>query len=617
VNFDARQREQYLDRLASEPFDLLVIGGGITGAGVALDAAGRGLRTALVERGDFAAGTSSRSSKLVHGGLRYLQQKDFRLVYEALAERQRLLRLAPHLVKPLPFLIPVFASGVAGQARARAYARGVGTALWMYDVTGGARIGKLHKRLSKREALELMPDLDGRRLAAGFLYYDARVDDARLTLTVVKTAASLGAVAVNRAEATGLLREGSQVSGAVLTDRLTGRRIEARAGVVINAAGVWADELRALDEGTNPRSIRPAKGVHITLPAGRPALDIAAVLSVPGDKRSVFVIPWGDRIYVGTTDTDYDGPLEEPQCTAADIDYLLGALNSWITKPIGRQEVLGTWAGLRPLVGGSGPDGEAPPSGPGGSGASPGKTGKTADLSRRHSVRVAPSGLVTIVGGKLTTYRAMSEDAVDEAVRVMRDHRAAAPAGARRAGRLRVPDSRSGSTPLFGAEGYEELTQEGAAERLGLPADVVAHLAGRFGGHTGAIAAMVRDRPELGERLVPGLPYLKAEAVYAVRYEMALTLEDILSRRTRALLLDAAATAGAAPSVADLIAPELGWSDEERARQVEVFLALVERLRRAADPAEDAVEARMLHPTGAGGAGDPGLAPPAPGPDTV
>ena len=603
MDFDARQREQYLERLASEPFDLLVIGGGITGAGVALDAAGRGLRTALVERGDFAAGTSSRSSKLVHGGLRYLQQKEFRLVYEALAERQRLLRLAPHLVKPLPFLIPVFASGVAGQARARAYARGVGTALWMYDATGGARIGKLHQRLSKREALELMPDLDGRRLAAGFLYYDARVDDARLTLSVVKTAASLGAVTVNRVEATGLLRDGSQVSGAVLTDRLTGRPIEAKAGVVVNAAGVWADELRALDEGTNPRSIRPAKGVHITLPAGRPALDIAAVLSVPGDRRSVFVIPWGDRIYVGTTDTDYDGPLEDPQCTAADIDYLLGALNSWITRPIGRQEVLSSWAGLRPLVGGTGHDGGAPDS-------------KTADLSRRHSVRVAPSGLVTIVGGKLTTYRAMAEDTVDEAVGVMRNDRPGS-SGNRKA-RVRVPDSRTGSTPLFGAEGYEELTQDGAAERLGLPADVVAHLAGRFGGHAQAVAAMVRDRPELGERLVPGLPYLKAEAVYAVRYEMALTLEDVLSRRTRALLLDAAATAGAAPSVAELIGAELGWSDEERSRQVDAFLGLVERQRRAADPAEDAVEARLLHPSGTGGSGgDPGLVPPASGPDTV
>jgi glycerol-3-phosphate dehydrogenase len=594
VNFDARQRERYLERLASEPFDLLVIGGGITGAGVALDAAGRGLRTALVERGDFAAGTSSRSSKLVHGGLRYLQQKEFRLVYEALTERQRLLRLAPHLVKPLPFLIPVFASGVAGKAKARAYARGVGTALWMYDATGGARIGKLHKRLSRREALELMPDLDGRRLVAGFLYYDARVDDARLTLTVAKTAASLGAVTVNRVEATGLLRESGRVGGAVLTDRLTGRRIEARAAVVINAAGVWADELRAMDEGTNPRSIRPAKGVHITLPAGRPALDIAAVLSVPGDRRSVFVIPWGDRIYVGTTDTDYDGSLEDPQCTAADIDYLLSALNAWVTKPVGRHEVLGSWAGLRPLVGGGPTAGD-------GDGEAPAPTSKTADLSRRHAVRVAPSGLVTVVGGKLTTYRAMAEDTVDEAVRVMRLHQTSSGRD-RRGARLRVPDSRSASTPLFGAEGYEELTQEGAPARLGLPADVVAHLAGRFGGHAQAVAAMVRDRPELGERLVPGLPYLKAEAVYAVRYEMALTLEDVLSRRTRALLLDIAATAGAAPSVAELMAPELGWSDEERDYQVDVFLALVERQRRAADPAEDAVEARML-------------APPVPGPD--
>jgi glycerol-3-phosphate dehydrogenase len=589
VNFDARQRGQYLERLVSEPFDLLVIGGGITGAGVALDAAGRGLRTALVERGDFAAGTSSRSSKLVHGGLRYLQQKEFRLVYEALAERQRLLRLAPHLVKPLPFLIPVFASGVAGRAKARTYARGVGMALWMYDVTGGARIGKLHKRLSKREALELMPDLDGRRLAAGFLYYDARVDDARLTLTVVKTAASLGAVTVNQVEATGLLRTSGRVEGAVLTDRLTGRRIETRAGVVVNAAGVWADELRALDEGANPRSIRPAKGVHITRPAGRPALDIAAVLPAPGDRRSVFVIPWGDRIYVGTTDTDYDGSLEDPQCTAADVDYLLGAVNAWVTKPVGRHEVLGSWAGLRPLAGGAGPAGAAAHGG--GPDVSPAKAGRTADLSRRHSVRVAPSGLVTIVGGKLTTYRAMAEDTVDEAVRVMRLHRSGAD---RRAGR--VPDSRSGSTPLFGAEGYDELTQPGAADRLGLPADVLAHLAGRFGGHAQAVAAMVRDRPELGERLVPGLPYLKAEAVYAVRYEMALTLEDVLSRRTRALLLDAAATAGASPSAAELVGAELGWSDEERARQVDAFLGLVERQRRAADPAEDAVEARLLAP---------------------
>ncbi len=566
MKFSGSERQANLARLTSEPLDVLVIGGGITGAGVALDAASRGLRTALVERGDFAAGTSSRSSKLVHGGLRYLNQREFRLVYEALAERQRLLRLAPHLVRPLPFLIPVFASGTAGRAGARAYSRAIGMALWMYDATGGARIGKLHRRLSRAETLERMPDLDGDRLAAGFLYYDARVDDARLTLAVVKTAATHGAVVANYVEATALRHHGDQVVGATLTDRRGGATLEVGAKTLINAAGVWADELRALDEGRNPGSLRPAKGVHLTLPAGRPHLEVAAVLPVPGDRRSVFVIPWGERVYVGTTDTDYQGPLDDPVCTAADVDYLLGALNAWLRHPVDRSEVLGTWAGLRPLVGGT--EG----------------TGRTADLSRRHSVRVSPSGLVSIVGGKLTTYRKMAADAVDEALDVRRA------AGDRPlAGR-----SRTGSVPLFGAEGYEEVTGPGAAERLGVAADVAEHLAGRYGGQARAVATMLGERPALAEPLVTGLPYLGAEAVYAARYEMALTLEDVLSRRTRALLLDAAATVAAAPAVADLLAPELGWSAEETSAQVAAFTALAERQRRAADPAEAAVEARVL-----------------------
>ncbi len=566
MKFSGAERQANLARLASESVDVLVIGGGITGAGVALDAASRGLRTALVERGDFAAGTSSRSSKLVHGGLRYLNQREFRLVYEALAERQRLLRLAPHLVRPLPFLIPVFASGTAGKAGARAYARAIGAALWMYDATGGARIGKLHRRLSRAETLELMPDLDGDRLAAGFLYYDARVDDARLTLTVVKTAASHGAVVANYVEATGLRHAGDQVVGATLTDRLGGTAVDVDAKVVINAAGVWADELRALDEGRNPRSLRPAKGVHLTLPAGRPHLEVAAVLPVTGDKRSVFVIPWGQRVYVGTTDTDYEGPLDDPVCTATDIDYLLGALNAWLVRPVDRSEVLGTWAGLRPLVGGT--EG----------------TGRTADLSRRHSVRVSPSGLVSIVGGKLTTYRKMAADAVDEALDVRR-------AAGDRPG---VGRSRTASVPLFGTEGYDEVTGPAGAERLGVAGDVAEHLAGRYGGQARVVAAMVTERPALAEPLVPGLPYLAAEAVYAARYEMALTLEDVLSRRTRSLLLDAAATVAAAPAVAELLAGELGWSPEETAGQVGAFTALAERQRRAADPAETAVEATVL-----------------------
>jgi glycerol-3-phosphate dehydrogenase len=574
VRFSATERRQNLDRLESETFDVVVVGGGITGAGVALDAATRGLRTALVERGDFASGTSSRSSKLVHGGLRYLNQREFRLVYEALAERQRLLRLAPHLVRPLPFLIPVFGTGGADKAKARALAGALSAALWMYDATGGARIGKLHRRLSRAETIAHMPDLDPDRLAAGFLYYDARVDDARLTLAVTKTAASAGAVVANHLEATGLVPSDGKVGGAELHDRLDGRRLAVRAGAVVNAAGVWADDLRALDEGRHPGTIRPAKGVHITLPAGRVRLDVAAVLPVPRDRRSIFVIPWGDRVYAGTTDTDYQGPLDTPTCTGEEVAYLLGALNAWLVleRPLGPGDVLGTWAGLRPLVGGA-------------------ASARTADLSRRHVVRVSESGMVTVVGGKLTTYRRMAADTVDTVLTVLGRGR-------------RAPRSRTGAVPIFGAEGYEAMAEPEAAARLGVDPETLAHLAGRYGGHARAVAAMVAEDAGLGRPLVDGLPYLQAEAVYAARYEMAMTLEDVLSRRTRALLLDREATAAAAPSVTELIAPELGWDGSECARQVEAFAAVVEREREAAtstsgpgpsiDAAEAAIEAQLL-----------------------
>jgi glycerol-3-phosphate dehydrogenase len=577
VRFSVAERTQNLERLGSEGFDVLVVGGGITGAGVALDAATRGLRTALVERGDFASGTSSRSSKLVHGGLRYLNQREFRLVYEALAERQRLLRLAPHLVRPLPFLIPVFGKGGADKAKARAMAGALSTALWLYDMTGGARIGKLHRRLSRAETIAHMPDIDPDRLAAGFLYYDARVDDARLTLAVTKTAAAAGAVVANYVEATGLRQPEGRVVGAELVDRVTGRPLEVRARVVVNAAGVWADEMRALDEGRNPGTIRPAKGVHITLPAGRLRLDVAAVLPVPGDKRSIFVIPWGDRVYAGTTDTDYEGPLDTPACTGEDVAYLLRALNAWLNLPeaLKPADVLGTWAGLRPLVGGAE------------------TSARTADLSRRHVVRVSGSGLVTVVGGKLTTYRKMAADTVDTVL-----------AGLDRPGR-RTPRSRTGAVPLFGADGHEAMTAPGAAERLGLDPATVSHLAGRHGGHARTVAAMVAEDPELGRPLVPGLPYLAAEAVYAARYEMAVTLEDVLSRRTRALLLDREATSAESPRVAELLAPELGWDAAETASQVSALAAVVDREREAAtspvsgpgpgiDAAEAAIEARLL-----------------------
>ena len=398
----AFDRSVALRRLRSERFDVLVVGGGVTGAGVALDAAARGLRTALVERRDFASGTSSTSSKMVHGGLRYLQQRDFRLVYEALHERQRLLENAPYLVSPLPFLIPLFGhGGVVSRGVARAYA----TALWLYDLTGGWRIGRRHRRLDRAETLAHLPTLRADRLVAGFLYYDARADDARLTLTLARTAAlDYGAAVANYVEVTSLRhRPDGTVAGARVrpvapgdhTDDAGAEGFEVDATVVVNATGVWADEVRALDEGTHPHSLRPAKGIHVTVPRHRLPADIAAVIPVAKDRRSIFVVPWadGDDVYLGTTDTDWTGSLDDPVVVPADVDYLLEAANAATTGHLGPEDVTGTWAGLRPLL-------------------SPERgrrlDERTADLSRRHTVRTSPHGLITVTGGKLTTYRRMA-----------------------------------------------------------------------------------------------------------------------------------------------------------------------------------------------------------------
>jgi glycerol-3-phosphate dehydrogenase len=555
LSFD---RAAAVRRLADTTFDVLVIGGGVTGAGVALDAASRGLRTALVERDDFAAGTSSKSSKLVHGGLRYLQNGDVKLVYEALAERQRLRFTAPHLVKVLPFLIPVYGKdGVVSKKLARA----LGSAMWMYDLTGGARIGKLHKRLRNEQALAHMPTLPADRLAGAYLYYDAQADDARLTLTLARTAAvDHGAVVLNRAAVTGLHKdEAGRVSGA--TVRVDGRDVAVRATVVVNAAGVWSDDVRAFDEGVNPDSIRPAKGVHITVPWHKVRNDIAVVIPVPKDKRSVFVVPWGETTYVGTTDTDYDGPVDDPQCTPDDVAYLLRALNFSVTTEITTDDVLGSWAGLRPLVKAA-------------------TSGRTADLSRMHKVRRSPNGLITITGGKLTTYRKMAADTVDAVIETM---------GADVIARINRR-SRTKSLLLRGADGYPEAMRLTSSA---LSPEQVRHLADRYGGEARALVAMAEREPGLAEPLVRGLPYLRAEALYAARYEMATTVDDVLSRRTRARLLARDDSARAAGDVADLIGAELGWSASERTDQAESYRALLEHERASAGLPPSSLDAAL------------------------
>jgi glycerol-3-phosphate dehydrogenase len=552
-------RTRNLAALADGTFDVLVVGGGVTGCGVALDAASRGLRTALVEAHDFASGTSSKSSKLVHGGLRYLQNGDVRLVYEALHERQRLRRNAPHLVKILPFLIPIFSKdGLINPKVARA----LGSAMWMYDLTGGARIGKLHKRLSPDEALEQMPTLPRERLAGSYLYYDAQADDARLTLALARTAAlDFGAAAANHARVVEIGRDGDG-HGARFTVVVDAgdERIEVRARAVVNAAGVWADDVRALDEGAHPDSIRPAKGIHVTVPWEKVRNEIAVVVPVPKDRRSVFVVPWMRNpdgsfafTYIGTTDTDYDGDVDDPQCTADDVKYLLSAINFSVREPLDEHDVIGTWAGLRPLV-------------------KDASSARTADLSRRHKVVASASGLITVTGGKLTTYREMAEDTVDAIVDQLRDG-TGAPRGSRRCRTKRLP--------LRGAEGYVDSPP--AVARAGLDAVATRHLADRYGGEATVLHAMCEADRSLAAPLIDGLPYLRAEALYAARYEMVQHLDDVLARRTRALLLLRDATGAAAPAVAELVGDELGWDAATRAAEVARFADLASRERTVPD----------------------------------
>lgn len=550
LSFD---RHQHLHRLASEDFDVVVIGGGITGVGVALDAVTRGLRTALVERNDFAAGTSSKSSKLIHGGLRYLQQGEIKLVYEALHERQRLRRNAPHLVQILPFMIPILTrDGLVS----RKIARALGTALWMYDLTGGWRIGRFHRRLKADEACRHLPTLPNEQVASGYLYYDATADDARLCLSVARTAVFHGAAVANQCRVEKVLHDADGKVRGVRVKPSSDAAFDIRARCVVNAAGVWADEIRQADSGLDPHSIRPAKGIHITVPWKLIRNDVAVVIPVRKDKRSLFIVPWVANhdgtfqyTYVGTTDTDYSGNVDESQCSVQDIAYVLEALNAAITTNITPEDVTGVWSGLRPLVRNA--DGTA-------------GTGRTADLSRRHKVQHSPSGMISITGGKLTTYRRMSEDTVDAIVQQL----------GRRA------KCRTERLPLIGADGFSTTSFD----------DSDMHLAQRYGTELSVIRELIQQAPQLAKPLIPGLPYLGAEAIFAVRNEMALTLDDVLTRRTRARLINRRATLAHARQVAELIAPELNWTSDEITAQVADFVELCAR----EEAAEKVTEAEFL-----------------------
>lgn len=532
-------RDEALHRLATDHFDVVVIGGGVTGAGCALDAASRGLRTALIEREDFASGTSSRSSKMVHGGLRYLQHGSIGLVHEALVERQRLLRNAPHLVEILPFVLPVLAGG--GGAVPRGLAPALDAAMWLYDLSGGIRIGRFHGRLDESQTIAHVPTLDPRRLRRSYLYYDAQVDDARLTLTIARTACiAYDAVAANRVAAISLSTNSTGRVDGVVAQRCdgsstTGTPFRISTDAVVNACGVWADDVDRLAEPSRIRTVRPAKGVHLTVPRARVGNDVAAIFQTRADRRWIFIIPWGEHCFIGTTDTDYDGPLDDPRCTAQDATYLLDAVNAEAGTDLSSDDVTGSWAGLRPLV----------------SETDPRNRRRTVDLSRRHRIDVAHNGVVTVTGGKLTTYRRMAAETIDTVVR-------------RSTGSRRRPRSRTKDLPLIGSEGYRALRIDG----------VDPSLVARHGNEVHTILSLIDEEPALGAPIVDRLPYLAAELVFAVRHEMATTLDDLLSRRTRARILELDATRAAASAVADLVADDLGWDPAERSRRVEEFLDL-------------------------------------------
>ena len=522
-------------------FDIVVVGGGVTGLGVAVDAATRGLTCLLLEKDDLGSGTSSKSSKLIHGGLRYLQQGEVGLVYEALHERQRLLRNAPHLVQILPFAIPILTrDGVVS----RKVARALGSALWMYDLTGGWRVGKLHRRLRAEEALRHMPTMPGERLASAYLYYDAAADDSRLCVALARTATDHGAVIINHCAVNEITHSVDGRANGVRAMTSDGQSLQVSASVVVNAAGVWADSVRRADEGVDPQSIRPAKGIHITIPWELVQNDIAFVIPVKRDKRSLFVVPWIQRedgtylyTYVGTTDTDYAGGVDESQCSEEDIDYVLEALNAAITTRVTRDHVTGVWSGLRPLVRTEG-------------------SGKTKDLSRRHRVSISKSGVISIIGGKLTTYRKMAEDTVDEALKTIG-----------RSARCRT----------------KRLRLRGAADAQGTSSH---HLFTRYGSDWTEVQRLIEADASLAQPLIPGLPYLRAEAIHAVRFEWARTVDDVLSRRTRALLLDRRAALAAAPDVARLLAGELGWDDSRVELEVKRFSEVCAKEERAAHMSE-------------------------------
>ncbi|GAB3780498.1 glycerol-3-phosphate dehydrogenase/oxidase [Nocardioides ungokensis] len=560
-----QSRDHALAALASpDELDVLVVGGGVVGVGTALDAVTRGLSTGLLEQRDLASGTSSRSSKLVHGGLRYLEMLDFALVREALQERGLLLtRIAPHLVRPVPFLYPLTRLGWE-----RPY---VGSGLILYDAM--AMLGKYemgvprHRHLFRKQLARMAPDFKADKVAGAIRYYDCQVDDARLVLTVARTAARYGAHVATRVRVTGFLREGERVVGVSARDLETGRDLEVRARVVVNAAGVWTDEIQEMVGGRGALHVQASKGIHLVVPRDRIRSDAGFITRT--EKSVLFVIPWGRHWIIGTTDTAWDLDKAHPAASRADIDYVLSHVNTILREPLDHEDVEGVYAGLRPLL-----TGESEP---------------TSRISREHTVVAPVPGLVMIAGGKLTTYRVMARDAVDAAA-----HSLKATAN------LTVRGSITDRVPLVGADGFETRSNQRVllARRSGLNVARIDHLLGRFGDMIDDLLALIAVRPELAATLEGTEDYLAAEVVYAVTHEGARHLDDVLTRRTRISIETFDRGLAAAPAAARLMAGELGWDEARLADEVDHYRRRVEAERLSQEQLTDreADEARVRAP---------------------
>ncbi len=521
-------RATAIDKLQKEDFDILIIGGGITGVGACQDAASRGLKVALIERGDYAIGTSSRSSKLIHGGLRYLAQGDFRVTYESCSERALLQELAPHLVRPMSFLIPIYRWGHGAQ---------VFLGLWLYDIVSKVKNSRFHKRLSAKKAVEMVPLLETDGLHLAYLYHDCQTNDARLVMEVTKSATSYNAVCCNYLEAIDLVKEKNVISAVKARDLISNKEIIIRAKQVINATGVWMDKMCQADDPQANSKVRPAKGVHITIDRSRiPTTQALLFESAANDKRSLFFIPWYEGIIIGTTDTDFKGDIESPTASAEDIKYIVDSTNKvFPNAKLTNKDILATYAGLRPLIDEGGKS--------------------TKDISREHRIFESDSGLISIAGGKLTTYRLMANQLMDFVFKSMKTRNLIQNVKPTITDKIFLSGF-SSSQPLDKVQ--KQVKDE--ARKLGLDETIANHLVEDYGVNANEVLNIVSAKSSLATRLVEKLPFIQAEVIYCVRQEQATRLDDFLVRRTRIAFLTSDQGVSVAAKVAELMAIELNWS---------------------------------------------------------